>query len=148
MSTVSPQRGERTRLVKEYLSKNPDASKKEVMEKFDVSDAMFYNIRKQLQGSKLRQSRTSRQNLVKSVKEKTARASKVMTASDCGSISLGVPASGMNFTLELSQGKSVTLHICNDGLYLSETSEVKTVDTLLTWDNFLKLQTSGLLDKK
>ena len=32
MSTVL-QRGERTRLVKEYLSKNPNASKKEVMEK-------------------------------------------------------------------------------------------------------------------
>ena len=146
MSTVSLQRGERTRLVKEYLSKNPDASKKEVMEKFNVSDAMFYNVRKQLQGSTLRQSRKSQQSLVKSVKEKTARANKLVSATDCGSLSLVVPTSGMNFALSLSQGKSVTLHICDAGLYLSKTSDVKVVDTILTWDNFLKLQSSGLLD--
>ena len=41
-------RGERTRLIKEYLTKNPEATKKEVMEKFQVSDAMFYTIRKKL----------------------------------------------------------------------------------------------------
>ncbi len=146
MSTVL-QRGERTRLVKEYLSKNPNASKKEVMEQFDVSDAMFYNIRKQLNGGTARRPQKPQQNLVKSVREKTARTTKLVSAMDCGSLSLTVPKSGMNFTLALSQGKCVTLHICNDGLYLSNTSDVTTVDTVLTWENFLKLQSSGLLDK-
>lgn len=49
MAEATMKRGERTRLVMEFLQKNPKATKKEVMEKFNVSDATFYNTRKKLQ---------------------------------------------------------------------------------------------------
>ena len=48
MANLTLKRGEKTKLVREYLVQSPEATKKEVMEKFHISDAMFYNTRKAL----------------------------------------------------------------------------------------------------
>ena len=149
MSTTSSKRGERTRLVKEYLSQNPDASKKEVMEKFSVSDATFYNIRKQLLGETKRSQKATRsKNLINSVKEKASRASKAVSSDNCASISIDLGSSAaIDFRISMNNGSNVVLHATEEGLVLSKETGVKVMDTVLTWDTFFKLQSSGLLSR-
>ncbi len=123
-------RGERTRLMTAYLEKNPDASKKEVMERFEVSDAMYYNIRKKVKGAK---DATSQKQIVKdhTIKSKS-----------CSNLT-SVPASPDTVVIQVGGG---LLHLCQDGLYF-RAGRAKTRNALVTWENLSKLQDSGLFDR-
>tara|TARA_R110002012_G_C11411042_1_gene587025 strand:+ start:168 stop:578 length:411 start_codon:yes stop_codon:yes gene_type:complete len=132
-------RGEKTRLVREFLQKNPTAKKQDVMERFDISDAMFYNTRKKLQNGSVAK------------KDKNLeRARKVMRAGPKKSpakFEMAVSVeTGLEIVLNCGQTVIGKLELAQNGLaFQSDCSQE--FDTLLTWDNFSSLQKSGLLDK-
>lgn len=95
MTTTTLKRGERTRLVTDYLKQNPKATKKEVMEKFEVSDATFYNIRKKLNGTDAKDA--TKQTRKPAVRPATKRANKP-AASRTFSVSCYIPQMGCDAT--------------------------------------------------
>lgn len=149
-TTTTMKRGEKTRLVREFLQKNPTAKKQEVMEKFDISDAMFYNTRKKLQNGDTLSKKDK--NLEKARKVMRGRPKKV--SAQTAAVTSGEAKFEMAVNVEtglalvLTCGQTIIgkLELSQNGLaFQSDCSQP--FDTLLTWDNFSSLQKSGLLNK-
>ena len=96
MTATTLKRGERTRLVTDYLKQNPKATKKEVMEKFEVSDATFYNIRKKLNGTDAKDA--TKQTRKPAAKPAVKRANKPASLKMPFSVSCFVPQMGCDAT--------------------------------------------------